>query len=282
MTEVTISGVIHTLNEERYIATAVRSALLLCDEVLVVDMASDDRTVEFAEKAGARVVQVPRMGGVEPVRAEIMAGVTTDWVLVLDADEIIGPELADRLRGIARDDEADAVRMPRITYMVGARIRGAGWSVPRERHLRFHRPSAVVYPPELHIMPWATEDARVVELPDVDELSMVHFNYLGWDHFVQKMNRYTSTHAREAYEAGQVMGRGRMLRSLVREIWDRMVRDRGYRDGYRGLTLSLLMACYQLLTFAKLRQLHEVGDTDDIGRIYLAEADRLLRGGDAD
>jgi glycosyltransferase involved in cell wall biosynthesis len=276
MTRVSITAVIHTLNEERYIGTAIRSAFLLADDVVVADMQSTDRTVEIARSAGARILELPRMGYADPARAQAIATITADWVLILDADELLTPALADHLRDVADSGEADAVRMSRITHMVGARVRGAGWSLGRERHIRFHRPSALEYSPILHSVARLAEGARVLELPADDEHSFVHFNYLGWDQFVEKMNRYTSTHARESFEAGGSIGRGSMLRSLLRELWDRYVRDRGYRDGYRGLVLALLMATYQLLIFAKLRQLHEVGDTDDIGRAYRAEADRLL------
>jgi len=276
VTRARIAAITHTLNEEANIATALRSARLLADEILVADMQSTDRTVEIARAEGARVLELPRMGYVEPARTEAIAAVTADWVLILDADELIGPELARRLREIAEAGEADVVRMSRITYMIGARIRGAGWSLGRERHMRFHRPSALTYSPIIHSVARLADGARVLELPQDDALSLVHFNYLGWDQFVEKMNRYTTTHAEEIFAAGGMIGRGRMLRNLTREIWDRFVRDRGYRDGYRGLVLALLMATYQLLIFAKLRQRHEVGDGDDIHRGYQAEAERLL------
>src|SRR5450759_4249900 len=106
---VSISVVINTLNEEANIAYALRSVRTWVDEIVVVDMHSDDRTREVAETYGARVYLHDRVGYVEPARRFALAKATGDWILILDADELIPPRLARRLSDIAAAGQADVV-----------------------------------------------------------------------------------------------------------------------------------------------------------------------------
>ena len=87
----TISAVLNTLDEERRIAFALRSVRPWVDEIVVVDMASSDRTVEIARSFGAHVASHARTGFVEPARAFACAQAAGDWILVLDADELVPP-----------------------------------------------------------------------------------------------------------------------------------------------------------------------------------------------
>ena len=264
----TISAIIHTKNEAANIATAIESVRRLTDDVLVADMASSDDTRSIAASLGARVLEVPDFGYVEPARHLALEATEGDWIFILDADEVLPRPLIARLQQIAAAGEADVVRMSRRTYMMGAPLTGSGWSLARDRQIRFYRRGSLSHRDEIHSVPDLADGARLLELPAEIDLAIVHFNYLGWDHFVEKLNRYTDIEARQIFATGGHIPRRDMLRQARREFWDRFVRDRGYRDGYRGFVLSWLMAGYRLLTFAKVRQLHEAGDTAAIALGY--------------
>ena len=90
----TITGIVHTLNEEHNLPDALRS-LGWVDEVLVIDMHSDDGTQAIAERMGARVLLHDRVGYVEPARNFAIDAAEGDWTLILDADERIVPALAE-------------------------------------------------------------------------------------------------------------------------------------------------------------------------------------------
>jgi glycosyltransferase involved in cell wall biosynthesis len=81
--------VINTLNEERRLPYALRSVQDWVDEIVVVDMHSDDKTVEIAEAFGARIFTHERVGYADPARAFAFARATGDWILILDADELV-------------------------------------------------------------------------------------------------------------------------------------------------------------------------------------------------
>src|SRR3989337_4151360 len=93
-----ISVVINTLNEEKNLPRAIASIKGLADEIIVVDMQSDDNTKEVAEKLGALVYDHKRTGYVEPARNFAISKASGDWVLVLDADEEVPPKLREKLR----------------------------------------------------------------------------------------------------------------------------------------------------------------------------------------
>src|SRR5258707_246669 len=118
---------IHTLNEERNIASALRSVVSWVDEIIVVDMYSDDSTVEIARAFGAKIFLHEKTGFVEPARNFAQEKATGDWIIALDADEIIPPELSRELMKIAEDNRADICYVPRLNYFGGFPLLHSGW-----------------------------------------------------------------------------------------------------------------------------------------------------------
>jgi glycosyltransferase involved in cell wall biosynthesis len=94
-----ISCYIRAKNEERMIADVIKAALQVADEVVVVDSGSTDKTIEICEAAGARVLKAPWLGGGKQKRLGEDAA-KHDWMLDLDADEIVTPELAEEIKAL--------------------------------------------------------------------------------------------------------------------------------------------------------------------------------------
>src|SRR6185436_15293575 len=98
-----ISVVVNTLDAERYLPYALRSVAPWATEMVVVDMASTDRTVAIARELGARVVPCARADCVEAARAFAVAQARAPWVLLLDADELVPVDLSRRLQAIVAE-----------------------------------------------------------------------------------------------------------------------------------------------------------------------------------
>ncbi len=159
-----ISVVINTLNEEQNLPYALRSVRDWVDEIVVVDMYSDDQTVEVAKKYGAKVFQHERILAFDAARKFAVEQATNEWVLILDADEVVPTELSKLLFDIANTDRADAVTIPRLNYLLGDVIMHTGWGPEEDRHLRFFKRDSIVHSPRIHAFISPAEGARVIDL----------------------------------------------------------------------------------------------------------------------
>jgi glycosyltransferase involved in cell wall biosynthesis len=122
-----ITLVINTLNEELNIANCINSAKYIVKEIIVCDMYSDDNTVSIAESLGAKIVYHIRTGFVEPARNYAISQATNEWVLVLDADEILTKKLGDELKRIVENDSADLVLFSSLYNYFGKYIKHGGF-----------------------------------------------------------------------------------------------------------------------------------------------------------
>jgi (heptosyl)LPS beta-1,4-glucosyltransferase len=271
-----ISVVVNTLNEEENLPYALRSVCSWADEMVVVDMHSDDRTAEVAAELGARVHLHERTGVVEAARNHAISLATGDWILLLDADELIPRPLSRRLREIASDDLADVVVVSRLNYLLGAPLLHTGWGPEQDRHARFFRRGCLVASETIHRPPESVAGARVVTLPYRPDEAIVHFSYLDSAHFIERLNRYTSVEALQARARGEGTTTWGTAWRAGREFAARYFRHGGYRDGWRGLYLSLFMAFYRAARDAKLVELERVGEREEIRGRYREEARRVI------
>lgn len=272
----TISVVINTLNEERNVALAIRSVMSWATEVVVVDMHSDDGTRRVAEQLGAIVHLHPRMGFVEPAREFAIAQSTGDWILILDADEVISLPLAQRLIEICTRDEADIVTIPRLNFIMGKALNHCGWGPEQDRQTRFFRRGSLRQSDNIHGAAVSTAQSRWLNLAYSPHVAITHFNYLSASHFLEKLNRYTTVEAEQAFDRGEKSSVARAFRKALGEFRRRYVQLRGYRDGWRGLYLCLMMATYRWMVMCKLQELREEGREADIRERYSQLAEELI------
>lgn len=257
-----IVGLINTLNEARNIRYSLGSLLPWCDEVIVVDQDSEDGTADICRSMGARVVTYPRTGFVEAARAfgvkEASTQASADWLLILDADEMVRPALGRYLReavdGAAAEADADVFLVPRANVIFGRRMdHGKNWP---SRRPRFFRPEAIEISERIHRGLAPRSGAQVRLVPARLPLAIWHFSYPDAETLVGKMNRYTSVEARQTLERGKRPARSRNLFGRpARLFWAHYIRDRGYRDGTGGLILAISRAFSGFLLVAKMWEL---------------------------
>jgi glycosyltransferase involved in cell wall biosynthesis len=246
-----ISGVVNTRNAAATLAEALQSLAPWVDEIVVVDMHSTDATREIAAREGARVLLHEPVGYVEPARKWSIEQTTGDWIVVLDADEIIPLRLSERLREIASSDEADVVNVPEFNYFFGRPMLHGGWHPDEQRHLRFFKRGAVTPSVEVHAHPHISDGARLLELKYEPGLGIVHFAYSTITQFVDRTHRYTS------FDTGEPpRGTLRLMRHAAGEARGRLFNRAGFRDGSRGVVLALLMGIYEGTLWLKRSELH--------------------------
>ena len=245
-----ITGVINTYQEAGNIRTAIASLRGFCDEIIVVDQHSTDGTREIAAAEGARVMLTEPTGFVEAARQVGVDAADGTWIVVLDADELVHPQLARELRRIAEAGEVDVVRVPRKNIMLGRWMRyGMWWPNCKPR---MFRKGALVISDRIHMGLRPVPGARVIELPWREEMALWHYSYHSLEDLVEKSDRYSSVEARQAglkrTRRARPIG---MVRAAARSLWDEYLRGGGYRDGTAGLAVAVTRAYYRFLVLAK-------------------------------
>lgn len=253
----TISAVINTRNEERNIRFCLES-VRWCDEIIVVDMESEDGTLPIAREYTDKIYTHRKVLAFDIARKYAVEKAEGDWVLLIDADELVPKALSDKLQGIARDDLADIVYIPFKTHIMGAWIQHTGWWP--DYHPRFFKKGSIDFVETVHAFMNVSNSARKIHLPEREEYAIEHFAYLDSAHFVTKLNRYTTMEAQHLHDSRRRFSLYRMFAQSGKEFISRYVVCRGYKDGYRGFFLSLMMAFYRALSHIKLWELARIKD----------------------
>jgi glycosyltransferase involved in cell wall biosynthesis len=228
-------------NEEAMIGQCLKSAWF-CDERIIVDSFSTDRTVEIARSVGANVLQREWPGFLEQ-RTYALEHATGDWVLILDADEQATHDLGNEiLRVITSPDAADGYRIPRILYHLG-RYSARGM-MPDSPLRLFRRDRSHIGGRDPHDK--VIVDGRVARL----EHPILHFSYADIEDHVATINRLSTTSAMELEPDGLTT-----LRMFVNPLWrffNYYFLRGGFLYGGRGLYGAVTSAFYVFLKYAKL------------------------------
>lgn len=241
---VPVSVVIPTLNEEQRVRDAVMD-LAWADEVIVVDGGSDDDTSARAEDAGASVL-VLRGETIAAQRNAGIAAARNHWVLTLDADERVTPQLREEIARIATE-ETGAKRAYRIrfrNYYLGRELRHGPWG--RDVHIRFFTSERRFVCRRVH-----EHIASTAETGTLDG-AILHYPYRDLPHHAQKIVRYARWGADDLYERGR---RATVWDLISRPTW-RFLRDfvvfSGWRDGAPGLIAAVMSSFAAFLKYAFL------------------------------
>lgn len=243
-------GIILTRNEAAHIRDCIET-LRFADQIIVFDSFSTDATVELARAAGAEVIQrvFDHYPGQRNAALAAARERGADWVLFVDADERVTPELAAEARAaIARPDVA-GWRIPRYNYIFGRLTWGAGWYP--DYQTRLLRVDAARYDPARQVHELVLLDGAEGTM----QAHFVHYNYRDVAQFAEKQRRYTAYDARILYEQGLRPRPRNFILQPWRQFWWRFITLRGYRDGLHGLRLSALMAWYEFRKYRLLRAL---------------------------
>jgi len=252
---VEISILIHTLNEERNIRNCLET-VKWADEIIIIDMYSDDKTVEIAKEYTDKIFYHERMGYADPARQFGLEKATHEWVLQVDADELVPLKLRNKLIQIMGEDLADIVIIPHNNYFFGHLMEETGWGALQDSHRRLFKKDYIFITHNIHSSFIERDDARYYEIKNPEE-GFIHFNYLDVEQFMEKLNRYTTIEAENLFEDNEDIKFRTIINQIFNEFRKRYLKLNGRKEGVRGFGLSFLMATYRVVTYMKLKLMNE-------------------------
>ena len=240
-----ITATIITQDEERNIVRVIES-LRCCDEILILDSGSTDRTVELAQNLGARVIEAGWRGyaGQKNWAAE---QATHDWILSLDADEALSEALEAEIWNLKKNGpEFDGYTMPRLARYLGRWIFHSGWYPDRKVRL-YQRSKAKWVGDVVH------ESVRVEGHVGHLEANILHFTCESLSEHLRTLDRYTTLAAQDLATRQVPIGLWRLIVDPPWTFIKTYFFQRGFQDGLEGLTIAYMAAFYTFLKYSKAR-----------------------------
>jgi hypothetical protein len=247
-----ISAIILTKNEEGMIADCIDS-LSFCDEILLIDNSSTDRTIDIAERMGAKVYQSDAVSFAER-RNYGLKKAKHEWIMYVDADERLDGELQCNVKcqisnvkcqmdHIHNTSDAVAFRVNRKNFYLG----NHEWPKIEKLERLFKKDHLKEWYGDLH------ETARIAgEIGDLDGF-LLHYTHRDLTSMLQKTITWSAIEAQLRYDSGHPkMTWWRFPRVMFTAFYDSYVKQEGYKVGVAGLVESMYQAFSMFITYARL------------------------------
>lgn len=245
-----LSVVIITKNEEDKIRECLESVKWV-DEIVIVDGYSADRTVEICRQYTDKIVQNKHDGNFDKERNLGTDTASGDWVLQLDADERVTPELHRDIEKILADDNGySAYKFKRKNFFLGHFMRYGGWY---HDSLHFFRRTKARYKGRIHETLYV--DGPIGQI----ESGVEHYPFESLSVFVARHNRYSDKEAQKIYETFGIVSAQKIRYHIcvkpLKLFWKMYVKKKGYKEGVHGFVFSFLFAWVHFLNWSKYWEL---------------------------
>lgn len=249
-----LSVVVISKNEERNIRRCLES-VAFADEIILIDSQSVDNTRNIAEEFGAKIYS-PEWNGFGPAKQEGVRRASHNWILSIDADEVVSPELKDEIiKILGAESKFSGYYVPRCTNFIGRWIRHSGWYPDYVLRL-FDKTKGNFNDAYVH--------EKVVVSGETDRLKndLLHYSYPTMEDYFDKFNYYTTVGAEELYKKGKKASWGKILIKPLAQFIKQFILKAGFLDGVEGFLISFLSAVAVMVKYTKLRALNNTMKAD--------------------
>lgn len=269
--QIKLSVVISAHNEEKRIRE-VLEAVSFADEIIFVDNESTDSTKKISEEFTKKIFSRPNFQMLNKNKNFGFSKASNEWILNLDADEIVTPELRDEIISvISKSNDIEGYLIPRKNIILGKWMAHTGWYPDYQPRL-FKKGKGKFA--EKHVHEKIVFEGKTENLKN----PMIHNSYGSLDQFLQKMmTNYTISEAENLIAKGY---EPKLIDSFLfpaNEFLKRFFFEEGYKDGAHGLVLSLLMASYHLVVFARVWEMKNYPDNENALDIFKAGASKIAK-----
>ena len=238
-----LSAVISVFNGEKVIDDCLKS-VVFADEIIVINNSSIDKTEDVVRKYTDKIFTRPNNPMLNINKNFGFSKATGEWILCLDADERVTPELQREMLSTINNQQStiSGFWIPRKNIIFGKWIEHTGWYP--DHQLRVFRNGKGKFP-EKHVHEMVKVSGETSHLKN----NLLHYNYTTVSQFLNKLNIYVANEAEQLVKNGYEFKWQDSIRFPVKEFLSRFFAREGYKDGLHGLVLSMLMAFYHLLVF---------------------------------
>ncbi len=246
-----ISAIIIAGDEEKNIRDCLES-VKWCDEIILVDSESKDKTVEIAKEFTGKVF-VKKWEGFAVQKRFSLEKASNEWVLSIDADERVSDGLRKEIEKLlSNEPESDGYKIPRENYFLNKPIKSCGWYPDYQLRL-FKKSKTKVTDRKVH--EGFVVEGRVDKLHNV----LIHFTHQSISETISKINQYSTLEAEEKVNKKKAKPH-QILTHPIAAFLNHFISRGGYKDGVYGLMISLIHAMTNMLTYMKLWEMQNVNN----------------------
>jgi glycosyltransferase involved in cell wall biosynthesis len=240
-----ISVTVITKNEEKNISACLKS-VDWADEIIVVDSESTDKTVELAKQFTDKVY-IRKWEGFVPQKRFALSLASNEWILSLDADERVTPELKEEIMNLDPSD-FNGFKIRRKNFLMEKEITSCGWE--KDYQLRFFRKDKTNLNERL-VHEKFIVDGKVGTLKN----PMLHYTFTSFEEYLTKINHYSGLKAEELFNKKKNVGGWTIFSHTVSAFFAFYIFRRGFKDGVYGLIISFLHSLSTMLNYIKVWEL---------------------------
>lgn len=252
--QIKLSVVLATYNEESAIDRCLESVVSIASEIIVVDGSSTDETIKRAQKWGARVITTTNKPMFHTNKQMAIDAAIGDWVLQLDADEVVDDELKNWISKIMKQETPFAAFWIRRKNLFLGRFLTKGGQYP-DPVIRFFK-QGKAYLPQKNVHEQMAVDGEV----GWAEGHLLHYNAPTFSRYLTNSNRYTTATAKQLYATHVRLTAGNDWKYLawkpLTTFMSLFFRHRGYADGFPGFVFALFSGLHHALAYMKLGDIY--------------------------
>lgn len=250
-----LSVIIITRNEEQMLAGCIKSVKPIASEIIVVDSGSTDKTLSIAKRHQAKVIQILPSSDYSTSRNQGLKKAQGDWILYVDADERLTPELRKEIKSICQRLKVNGQRLsykfPRQNIILGKWLRYGGFW-PDPVHRLFHASALIKWTGKLHESP--TTKGQTLKLHN----PIKHFTARTVSAALKKSAQWSALEAQLLYQTSPLKVNGlKVLKAYFATAFKLLVIKKGILDGIQGIILAHIQAQHQASVLVHLWQMQQ-------------------------
>jgi glycosyltransferase involved in cell wall biosynthesis len=257
MTSIKLSAVIITKNEEKNIGRCIDSLVTVADEIIIVDSFSTDNTEREVNKRGLQLIKQEWLGYSE-TKNFANAVTTCDFILSIDADEVLSEELINSINQFKKSPAAEAANVNRLTNYCGKWIKHSGWYP--EYKTRIFKKDAAYWSGTIHEeLKFSSPPKTIVKL----EGDLLHYSYPTVESHLKKMLPYAFLAAKKDFDKGKKYML--LTHGILKPFWmfnRKYFLNLGFLDGFYGFVIAVISSFERFLRYIKFIELKAANKSD--------------------